>query len=42
MENLQNKIISKNPKKLTLIEIDKDLIQILKEKFKIQQTYKCY
>ena len=31
---LTNKIISKNPKKLELIEIDKDLTQILKEKFK--------
>ena len=32
--NLTNKIISKNPKKLELIEIDKDLTKILKEKFK--------
>ena len=31
---LTNKIISKNPKKLELIEIDKDLTKILKEKFK--------
>ena len=31
---LTNKIISKNPKKLELIEIDKDLTIILKEKFK--------
>ena len=31
---LTNKIISKNPKKLQLIEIDKDLTKILKEKFK--------
>ena len=31
---LTNKIISKNPKKLELIEIDKDLTKILKVKFK--------
>ena len=31
---LTNKIISKNPKKLELIEIDKDLTIILREKFK--------
>ena len=31
---LTNKIISKNPKKLELIEIDKDLTKILKDKFK--------
>ncbi len=31
---LTDKIISKNPKKLELIEIDKDLTKILKEKFK--------